>query len=1007
MITFNNCISDRIVVTAVIHDIPVIPVVKEIPALCGQGIVSIEIDNPIPNYTYTWLDGSNQVLVVDSLYETNNIVQTTKFFVNVTSDHGCKSLGNTDVEVVVNEIPDVPTIQNGFRCFDGDSIILTAGGAGAGGTYKFYNQKEDGNLVFDGNPYVYGGFKTDSFYVSIVSAEGCEGERTEVKAVVDSIVSVPVAVHGERCGKGIVTLSAEKIGDGTLVWYETDASEVALYRGDTLLTDTLSLTTNYFVELITSNNCISNRIIVTAVIHDVPVIPPVKEVSALCGQGNITIEIDNPIPNYTYTWLDGSNQVLVVDSLYETNNIVQTTKFFVNVTSDHGCKSLGNTDVEVVVNEIPDVPTIQNGFRCFDGDSIILTAGGAGAGGTYKFYNQKEDGNLVFDGNPYVYGGFKTDSFYVSIVSAEGCEGERTEVKAVVDSIVSVPVAVHGERCGKGIVTLSAEKIGDGTLVWYETDASEVALYRGDTLLTDTLSLTTNYFVELITSNNCISNRIIVTAVIHDVPVIPPVKEVSALCGQGNITIEIDNPIPNYTYRWLDGSNQVLVVDSLYETNNIVQTTKFFVNVTSDHGCKSVGSTDVEVVVNEIPDVPTIQNGFRCFDGDSIILTAGGAGAGGTYKFYNQKEDGNLVFDGNPYVYGGFKTDSFYVSIVSAEGCEGERSEVKAVVDSMVSVPVALHGERCGKGVVKLSADKVGEGTLVWYETDASDVALYRGDTLVTDTLSLTTNYFVELLTSNNCLSDRIVVTAVIHDVPNVPVIETDSLCGEGVFVVSAEGNEGIGGQYQWYDKEVGGTLLYTGTAFSQRIENTEAYYISYESLLGCTSDRIKTVINVFEIPSVPTIISGDGCFDDEEGVLLGAGGAGAGAVYNWYDGANDIVSHLDTFRHNSNFTSHYQVSIYSQYGCESAKVLASATIYPNPSVPAVMDAMRCGVGVVKLSASHGLSGTFNWYGTEQGSDLLHKDSMFFTPFITENKSYWAEFVSTNGLCFSKNFGEC
>ena len=997
LVTSNNCLSDRIVVTAVIHDVPVIPVVEEVNALCGNGHVVINIENPIPNYTYTWLDGSNQTLSVNGFYETNNIVQTTKFFVNVTSDHGCKSLGNTDVEIVVNEIPDVPTVQNGFRCFDGDSIILTAGGAGAGGTYKFYDQKEDGNLVFDGNPYVYNGLVTDSFYVSIVSAEGCEGARSEMEAVVDSVVSVPVAVHGERCGKGIVKLSADKVGESTLVWYETDASEVALYRGDTLVTDTLSLTTNYFVELVTSNNCLSDRIMVTAVVHDIPNVPVVKEIPALCGQGSVTIEIDNPIPNYRYTWSDGSNQVLDVSRLYRANNIVQTTKFFVHVNSDHNCRSVGNTDVEVVVNEIPDVPTIQNGFRCFDGDSIILTAGGAGAGGTYRFYNQKEDGIRVYDGNPYVYNGLATDSFYVSIVSAEGCESARSEMEAVVDSVVSVPVAVHGERCGKGVVELSADKVGEGTLVWYETDASDVALYRGNTLVTDTLSVTTNYFVELVTSNNCLSDRIMVTAVIHDIPVIPVVKEVSALCGQGNVTIEIDNPIPDFTYTWLDGSNQVLVVDTLYETNNIVQTTKFFVNVTSDHGCKSVGNADVEIVVNEIPDVPTVQDGFRCFDGDSIILTAGGAGAGGTYRFYNKKEDGNLVFDGNPYVYNGLTTDSFYVSIVSAEGCEGARSEMEAVVDSVVSVPVAVHGERCGKGVVKLSADKVGEGTLVWYETDASDVALYRGDTLLTDTLSLTTNYFVELETSNNCFSNKIMVTATVYNIPNVPVIETDSLCGEGVFIASASGNEGMGGQYEWYDKALGGTLQYTGTTFSQRIQNTETYYVSYESSLGCVSDRTKAIINVFEIPSTPTIINGSGCFDDEEGVLLSAGGAGANAVYHWYNSNNDVVSRLDTFRHDSNSTSHYQVSIYSQYECESEKVLASATIYPNPSVPAVVEAMRCGAGVVKLSASHGLSGAFKWYGTEQGSDLLGTESAFFTPSITESKGYWAEFVSING----------
>ena len=597
-------------------------------------------------------------------------------------------------------------------------ITLSASGAGVGSEYRWYGSLLGGNSFYNERVFDYNASVSDSLYVSVVSDKGCEGERAKVVATVNPIPVVPNVFDSSRCGTGIVELRASHDKEGILVWYETEVSNTEIFEGEIFMTPELNATRSYWVKFIDDNGCESDRVEVVATIYTIPDVP-FAMTDSICGSGLVTLSVMNPINNFLYSWFDNGRNLLRTDTILE-QSITRTSDYHISVVSDDGCLS-SETSVTAILNEIPDVPILEGGENCGEG-TIRLNASGAGVDGSYRWYNDSLGGSSFYNERVYDYRAPVSDSLYVSVVSVDGCEGERAEVVAIVNPIPVAPNVFDSSRCGTGIVELRASHDRVGRLVWYETDVSSTEIFEGEVFITPELNETRSYWVKFADDNGCESDRVEVVATVFSLSSLPRIIT-DSVCGGGLVSLSVKNPVNNVSYYWYNRDGME-IGNELILSVSINRDTDFFLEAESSQGCRS-GRAMTTAIINKIPDVPTIQNGFRCFDDESITLTAGGAGAGGTYRFYDQKEDGIKVYEGNSYVYDGLATDSFYVLIVSAEGCEGERTEVKAVVDSIVSVPVAVHGERCGKGIVRLSAEKIGDGTLVWYETDASNVAYY------------------------------------------------------------------------------------------------------------------------------------------------------------------------------------------------------------------------------------------------------------------------------------------
>jgi hypothetical protein len=108
-------------------------------------------------------------------------------------------------------------------------------------------------------------------------------------------------------------------------------------------------------------------------------------------------------------------------------------------------------------------------------------------------------------------------------------------------------------------------------------------------------------------------------------------------------------------------------------------------------GCTALPlSSVINVTVDRIYEVLSVTDGLSCQAGQST-LKADGAPANGKYRWYQSINSSELISETSN---GEFitpvldKTKSYYVSVVNAAGCEGNRHEVKAVVEQFENAEI-------------------------------------------------------------------------------------------------------------------------------------------------------------------------------------------------------------------------------------------------------------------------------------------------------------------------------
>ncbi|MET3542767.1 hypothetical protein ABID22_003499, partial [Pontibacter aydingkolensis] len=366
--------------------------------------------------------------------------------------------------LIVNPTPAAPTATGASRCGTG-TVTLTAAGAPAGGSYRWYTVATGGTPISGatGSSYTTPSLtQTTTYYVSTVSDLACESSRTAVTATVNQVLA-PTATNGSRCGTGTVTLTATPGTNGNIVrWYDASSGGSHFHEGTSYTTPSLSSTTTYFVSSYsTTTGCEgSTRTAVTATINPIPAAPTTTGGSR-CGPGDVNLSAAGAPTGGLYRWYDTQTSTTILLESSSTSviatNVQATRDFWVSaVDASTGCES-ERTRVTATINPIPAAPTTTNGSRCGPG-SVTLSAAGAPAGGTYRWYTVATGGTAITGATSDTYTTpsiSATTTYYVSAMSAQNCEGPRTAVTATINPIPAAPTTTGGSRCGPGTVNLS------------------------------------------------------------------------------------------------------------------------------------------------------------------------------------------------------------------------------------------------------------------------------------------------------------------------------------------------------------------------------------------------------------------------------------------------------------------------------------------------------------------------------------------------------------------------
>ncbi|MEP1033078.1 DUF6443 domain-containing protein [Ekhidna sp.] len=459
--------------------------------------------------------------------------------------------------------------------------------------------------------------------------------------------------------------------------------------------------------------------------------------------------------------------------------------------------------------------------------------------------------------------------------------------------IPSLASGSNQSRCGTGSVTLTASPGSNGnTIRWYTASSGGSLVHTGTSFTTPSLSVTKNYYAATYNSTTkCIdSDRKLIKAIINPIPSLASGSNQSR-CGTGSVTLTASSGSNGNTIRWYSASSggSVLHTGSSFTTPSLSSNKTYYAaSYNSSTGCQDSDRKAITVIINLIPSLASGIGNDRCGTG-TVTLSAAPGSNGNSIRWYSAASGGSLLHTGTSLTTPAISSSTTYyaASYNSTTGCtDTDRKALTATINPVPSLASGNDNDRCGSGVVTLTATPGNNGnTIKWYSTVGGGTALHTGTSFTTPSLSSNTTYYATSFNSATLCEDtqRIAITAVINQVPSFAGAGDQTRCGTGTVTLS--GLPGSGGNtIRWYDSATGGTLLHTGTTYTTpSLTTTTTYHAaSYSNVTGCEdADRLSVDAIISEGTNPGTLSGATEKFGVASGTVT-LGGTIIGDVTKW-----------------------------------------------------------------------------------------------------------------------------
>lgn len=265
-----------------------------------------------------------------------------------------------------------------------------------------------------------------------------------------------------------------------------------------------------------------------------------------------------------------------------------------------------------------------------------------------------------------------------------------------------------------------------------------------------------------------------------------------------------------------------------------------------------------------------------------------------------------------------------------------------------------------------------------------------------------TDSTFAAATTGRGIFSSRVCSTP-----PPDPTTTSASRCGAGSVTLSASGGGGM--QTDWYDAEISGTLIQSGSATlnTGSLSASKTYYVSArDPLTGCiSSNRIPVTAHINPRPALPAALNNSRC---GAGTVTISALPDSGKTINWYSSSTaffPVLSNSNSYTTPSisATTTYYAQSKDTVTGCTSSgKTAVIASIISGLTPPTGINNSRCGTGSISIQATPGVNEYINWYSSATGGSLLLSGSdslVIYT--LSATDTFYAESVRDDWSCIS------
>jgi gliding motility-associated-like protein len=429
-----------------------------------------------------------------------------------------------------------------------------------------------------------------------------------------------------------------------------------------------------------------------------------------------------------------------------------------------------------------------------------------------------------------------------------------------------------------------------------------------------------------------------------------------------------------YTYIWSTGETTA---------NITVNKTGTFTVTVSDKtaGCQPVvQSFTVSNPANLSS--PKVQSVIVCPNTPATFTVTG---PGGDYQWYDAPVGGNFLADGASYTTQSIgKYTLFYVQ-TTISGCTSSRTAVSA---SVVGAPKAQGDTVCTGSPAILTAS--GADSYQWFDAPSNGNLLSTSAIFTTQPLTKSATYYV-VGTTSGCTTTAVAVPAKVTPPAPIPTASPITICSGSSAHLHADASGGI---FDWFDVPTGGTSLISSPDYTTPgLTTTTTYYVQ-TSLGTCSSARTPVIVTVNPNPAQPVTQTDTICPNNIITLVASATPTG---TYQWYDAPTGGTMLSNTVNYTTpvlNKATTYYVQN-SNGSCTSSRTPISVIINTPPDAPSVSEPLICSGGSATLTAT-APGGTYQWYDSATGGNLLATDTSYTTPTLTKTTTYYVQ-TTVNG----------
>jgi large repetitive protein len=727
----------------------------------------------------------------------------------VTSGDGCTA--SDEIQILVNELPDVNIAAAGPFCLDAVAVNLSA--ATPGGTWSGPGITDAANGTFSAST---AGIGTHIIEYTVTNAEGCT-DTGQLEIIVNELPDASITAVGPFClNDAAVTLTAATAGG---IWSGPGITDAAAGTFDPSVAGVGIHEITY--NLISPEGCEdADQILIT--VNDIPD-ATITAIGPFCVD-EAAVNLTAATPGGTWSGDGITNAALGTFDPSVAGPGTHTITY--TVSNAEGCENIATIDI--VVNDLPNATITAAGPFCEDADAVTLTA--ATAAGTWSGPGITDAAAGTF--NPTV-AGVGVHTIEYTVTNAEGCSDTGT-IDITVNPLPDATITAAGPFCvDAAAVNLTAATAGGNWSGPGITDASAGTFdpsAAGAGIHSITYTLTSG--------DGCIASDEI-QIVVNELPDVS-IDAAGPFCLDA-VAVNLSAATPGGSWSGpgiTDAVNGTFSASSAGVGTHIIEYT-----VTNAEGCTDTGQ--IEIIVNPLPDASITAAGPFCLNDAAVTLTA--ATAGGIWSGPGITDAAAGTFD--PSV-AGVGVHEITYTVSNADACESS-DQIFITVNDIPDATITAIGPFCvDEAAVNLTAATPGGS---WSGDGITNAALGTFDPSVAGPGTHTITYTVS--NAEGC-ENIATIDIVVNDLPNATITAAGPFCEDADAVTLTAATAGG----TWSGPGI--TDAAAGT-FDPTVAGVGVHTIEYTvtNAEGC-SDTGTIDITVNPLPDATITAAGPFCVD-------------------------------------------------------------------------------------------------------------------------------------------------